>query len=156
MCDKTKIGFVRNAVDSDMIGAILNQLEETHPGKFEIVELEEQPMIKCPPRVHPFDTLCFKPETLAKTLNVITRQPFRLKHRDRIDRYNRVWPRHGAPMLTWNRNLKWLPRFYDSPRKSYFSQSQLRRSQVMSWHPVLDIHPHTVCSLEDLDLSRWP
>ncbi|MNI33070.1 hypothetical protein D3C73_869980 [compost metagenome] len=152
MCDKTKIGFVRSEVNSDVVTAIFHRLAETHPGQFEIVEMEEQE----PMGMHPFDHIFLRPEALERTVNILTRQPFRLKYRDRIDRYNRVWPRLGCPMLTWNRDRKWLPRFFDTPRKYYFSQPQLRQSQVMSLRSTSNCHRHTVCSLADLDLSRWP
>lgn len=153
MCDKaTKIGYVRSEATSDVVTAIFHRLAETHPGQFEIVEMSPEMAMG----THPFDSIFLRPEALERTLNIMTRQPFRLKYRDRIDRYNRVWPRNGCPMLTWNRDRKWLPRFYASPRKFYFSQSQLRQSQVMSLPRISVCPKHTVCSLEDLDLSRWP
>ena len=152
MCDKTTIGYVRNEATSDVVTAIFSRLAETHPGQFEIVELDpEMQMGK-----HPFDSIFLRPEAVKRTLNILTRQPFRLKNRDRIDRYNRVWPRNGCPMLTWKRDRKWLPRFYATPKKFYFSQSQLRLSQVSSLRRISTCSPHTVCSLADLDLSRWP
>lgn len=152
MCDKTKIGFVRNEVDSDIVTAIFHRLEERCPGEFEIVELDPQH----PMGMHPFDHIFFQPQELTRVLNVIERQPFRVKYKDRIDRHNRVWPRNGCPMLTWNRDRKWLPRFYASPRKFFFSQSQLRLSQVMSWPSISKCSQPTACSLAALDLSRWP
>lgn len=153
MCEKTKIGYVRTEGNSDVVTAIFHKLAETHPGQFELVELDaKEPAMG----MHPFDHIFLRPEAMNRAVNVLTRQPFRLKYKDRIDRYKRVWPRNGCPMLTWKRNNKWLPRFYATPRKFYFSQSQLRQSQVMSLHRISTCSPHTACSLADLDLSRWP
>lgn len=152
MREKTTIGFVAGAVDSEFVAALSKRLEEESPGEFEVVELAAEHSLIC----HPFDQVIPAARELDRQLNVLNRQPFRLMYKDRIDRYNRVWPRNGCPMLTWNRNNKWLPRFYATPRKLYFSQSLLRHSQVMSWRPISICPPHTVCSLEDLDLSRWP
>lgn len=152
MRDKTVIGFVAGAVNSELVAALTQRLEVECPGEFEVIEISAEHTPAC----HPFDQVIPTIRELDRQLNGLTRQPFRLMYKDRIDRYNRVWPRYGCPMLTWNRNSKWLPRFYDTPRKLYFSQSQLRRSQVMSQHRISICSRHTVCSLEDLDLSRWP
>lgn len=154
MREKTTIGYIPGAVDSAFADRIFHSLEETHPGQFEIVELKpEDPYAY---GKSPLDMFCSK-QAIDLHLTVINRQSFRKANKDRIDRYNRVWPRHGAPMLLWNRKLKWLPRFFSRPsRRLYFSQSQLRLSQVMSWRVPMDTTPHTVCSLADLDLSRWP
>lgn len=153
MREKTTIGYVPGAVDSAFIDRMFHRLEETNPGEFEIVELkpEDYSYGKCP-----LDIFCSR-QAIDLHLAVINRQSFRKTHKDRIDRYNRVWPRIGAPLLPWNRKYKWLPRFFSEPSKRfYFSQSQLRLSQVTSWRAQADLTPHTVCSLEDLDLSRWP
>lgn len=152
MCDKTKIGFIHGSVDSQFLAALTERLERECPGEFEVVEISAVQPEGC----HPFDHVLPTAEAVNRQLFALSRQPFHKRYEDRIDRYNRVWPRHGCPMLTWNRDLKWLPRFYASPRKFYFSQSQLRLSQVMSWRePSISLR-NSVCSLEDLDLSRWP
>lgn len=153
MREKTTIGFVCGAVDSEFMAALAKRLEEECPGEFEVRELTADDY---PPVHHPFDQALPTSKELDRQLNILTRQPFRLTYKDRIERYNRVWPRNGCPMLTWNRDRKWLPRFYATPRKSYFSQSQLRLSQVLSRRPISICQQHTVCSLADLDLSRWP
>lgn len=153
MREKTIVGYVPGAVDSALVDRMIHSLEETHPGQFEIRELssDDYSYGKCA-----LDLFCNR-TAIDLHVAVITRQSFRKTHKDRIDRYNRVWPRHGAPMLPWNRKYKWLPRFFSEPSKRfYFSQSQLRLSQVTSWRAPPDITPHTVCSLADLDLSRWP
>lgn len=154
MREKTTTGCIPGAVDSTFADRIFRTLEETHSGQFEIVELKaEDPYAygKCP-----LDMFSNK-QAIDLHLAVINRQSFRKAYKDRIDRYNRVWPRYGAPMLLWNRKLKWLPRFFSGPsRRFYFSQSQLRLSQVTSWQGLMDTTPHTVCSLAELDLSRWP
>ncbi|MNQ78065.1 hypothetical protein D3C85_929670 [compost metagenome] len=153
MRDKTVIGFVRDAIDPVLLNDIQSKMVERFGTEsLEFVELtSDYGYGKCA-----LDFFGPAPHELERTIRNSIRQSFRVKYADRIDRYNRVWPRHGCPMLQWNRKGKWLPRFYDTPRKLYFSQSQLRLSQVSSWRNIPDSRPHTVCSLEGLDLSRWP
>lgn len=150
---KTMIGFVRDAIDPVLLQDIQSKMVERFGTEsIEFVEMGgDYSHGKCP-----LDSFAPTPQQLEQIVRVSIRQPFRRQYADRIDRYNRVWPRLGAPMLKWNRQGKWLPRFYDTQRRFYFSQSQLRLSQVSSWQAPQDILRHTVCSLEDLDLSRWP
>lgn len=150
---KTKIGFVRDAIDPVLLEEIQTRMVERFGTEsIEFIELETQYGYgKCP-----LDIFAPTPHEIQSLLLAAIRQPFYHMYADRIDRYNRVWPRLGCPMLQWNRKGKWLPRHYDTSRRQYFSQSQLRQSQVLSWQAPPDIPRHPVCSLEDLDLSRWP
>ena len=154
MCDKTEIGYVRNSIDPVSLQHMQDKLVEVYGAEnIRLFEINPLPDI----RVHPFDAFgTLSPNDFDRVIRNSIRLPFRQAYADRIDRYNRVWPRLGCPMLPWNRKYKWLPRFYDTPRRSYFSQSRLRQSQVMSRPHTFRPFQHTVCSLEDLDLSRWP
>ena len=71
---------------------------------------------------------------LDAVIKTLFRESFREEYKDRIDRYQRKWPRRGCTLLPWNRKIKWQPRFFSGPsRRLHFSQSQLRLSQVLSW-----------------------
>ncbi|MNB85827.1 hypothetical protein D3C75_327480 [compost metagenome] len=75
---------------------------------------------------------------LELSIAVAFRQSFREAYKERIDRYQRKWPRRGCTLLPWNRKVKWQPRFFSGPsRRLHFSQSQLRLSQVLSWRQPL-------------------
>lgn len=153
MCDKTKIGYIADSVDPVSLKRLQDKLVEMFGAdNIELFELTDAHV-----EFHPFDTYGQQlSDQFHRLVRNSIRLPFRQAYADRIDRYNRVWPRLGCPMLPWNRKYKWLPRFYDTPRRSYFSQSRLRQSQVMSRPHTFKPFQHTVCSLEDLDLSRWP
>lgn len=153
MRDKTVIGFVRDAVCPVLLQDIQSKMVERFgPEAIEFVELDGDYGYG----KSVLDVFAPAPHELERLIIRSIRQPFRVKYADRLDRYHRVWPRLGCPMLQWNRKGKWLPRFYDTSKKHYFSQSQLRRSQVLSLRSMPDSHKHTVCSLVGLDLSRWP
>lgn len=150
---KTKIGFVRDAVDPVLLQDIQDKMiEKFGTEAIEFVELGTPFGYGA----SPLDVFAPAPHELERLICISIRRSFRDVYSDRIDRHNRVWPRVSAPILQWHRKVKWLPRLHDASRRSYFSQSQLRQSQVLSWRSVPDIPQHTVCSLEDLDLSRWP
>ena len=70
---------------------------------------------------------------LDNILSVLFRESFRDRYEARIERYQRRQPRKSCNLFEWNRKIKWQPRFFSGPsRKSHFSQSRLRLSQVLS------------------------
>lgn len=77
------------------------------------------------------------------------RASFRRQYEGRIARQQRKEPRNGSTYLEWNRKLKWQPRFFSAPsRKSHFSQSRLRLSQVQSLGRSTAARLHKACSLD--------
>lgn len=86
---------------------------------------------------------------LDTIIHVLFRQSFKARHEGRIERYNRRQPRNGRIPLEWNRKIKWQPRFFSAPsRKSHFSQSRLRLSQVQSLGRCTDARLRKACSLD--------
>lgn len=77
------------------------------------------------------------------------RASFRRQYEGRIARQQRKEPRNGSIYLEWNRKLKWQPRFFSAPsRKSHFSQSRLRLSQVQSLGRSTTSRLLKACSLD--------
>lgn len=154
MCDKTKIGLVRDGVDPVVLQKIHSQLVERFGEEaIEFIEPEGEFSYG----KNPLDIFCPTPQTIVgRLIQAATHQPFRIKYADRIKRQRREWPRIGGPMFQWNRKNKWAFRYYDTPRKHSSSRSLLRQSRELSLLSVPSYQSHTVCSLEGLDLSRWP
>lgn len=153
MREKTVIGFVGDTICPMLLSDIQARLVEAFGEEcIEFVELGgDYSYGRCV-----LDIFAPAPHELEAMIRRSVHIPFRIKYADRIQRHHRVWPRIGRPMFQWNRRDKWLPRFYAASRRSYSSQSRSGLSQESSSLVTVDSRPHTVCSLEGLDLSRWP
>ena len=153
MREKTVIGFVSDTICPMLLSDIQAKLIEAF-GE-EVVEFVELGGEYSYGR-SVLDIFAPAPHELEAIIRRSTHTSFRIKFADRIQRYHRVWPRNGRPMFQWNRRDKWLPRFYAVSKRSYSSRSRSGRLQELSSLVSVDSRPHTVCSLEGLDLLRWP